>query len=188
MVSTRPPTLKSSSPFNSPLVTVPNAPTTIGIIVTFMFHSCSYYLTRSRHLSFFSLSFSFLLWSASTAKSSIFQALFFCCCWLLKGLVFWSILGDPFVCQSPIWVCVCPFLVQVRGCVIYSFCANLMQLLIMWWMVSSLSPQSLHLLYCCVLSILALIWLVIMALFCAANRRDSVSLLKFPLLSQVQVL
>ena len=38
MVSTRSPTSKSFSPFNSPFVTVPNAPTTIGIIVTFMFH------------------------------------------------------------------------------------------------------------------------------------------------------
>ena len=43
IVSTRPPTSKSSSPFNNPLVTVPNAPITIGIIVTFMFHSrCTY--------------------------------------------------------------------------------------------------------------------------------------------------
>ena len=39
MVSTRPPTSKSSRPFNNPLVTVPKAPITIGTIVTFMFHS-----------------------------------------------------------------------------------------------------------------------------------------------------
>ena len=38
MVSTRPPTSKSPSPFNNPSVTVPKAPITIGIIVTFMFH------------------------------------------------------------------------------------------------------------------------------------------------------
>ena len=39
MVSTRPPTSKSSSPFSIPFVTVPNAAITIGIIVTCMFHS-----------------------------------------------------------------------------------------------------------------------------------------------------
>ena len=39
MVSTRPPTSKSSIPFSNHLVTVPNAPITIGIIVTCMFHS-----------------------------------------------------------------------------------------------------------------------------------------------------
>ena len=39
MVSARPPTSKSSRPFSNPLVTVPNAPITIGKIVTRMFHS-----------------------------------------------------------------------------------------------------------------------------------------------------
>ena len=39
MASIRPPTSNSSSPFSNPLVTVPKAPITIGIIVTFMFHS-----------------------------------------------------------------------------------------------------------------------------------------------------
>ena len=58
----------------------------------------------------------------------------------------------------------------------------------MWLIVSSLSPHNLHLLFCCALSILALICLVLMALFYATIRRDSVSLLKFPFRSQVQVL
>ena len=39
IVFTRLPTSKSSSPFNSLLVTVPNAPITISIIVTYMFHN-----------------------------------------------------------------------------------------------------------------------------------------------------
>ena len=39
MISTRPPTSKSSSPFKNPLVTVPKAPIPIGTIVTFIFHS-----------------------------------------------------------------------------------------------------------------------------------------------------
>ena len=70
MVSTCPRTSKSSSPFNNPLVTVPKAPITIGIIVTFRFHS-------SRYLSFFAHSFSFILWSARTAKSTTLQILYF---------------------------------------------------------------------------------------------------------------
>ena len=52
-------------------------------------------------------------------------------------------------------------------------------------MVSSLSPHSQQ--FCCVLSILALILLVVMVLFCAAIRRDSVSLLKFSFLNRVKV-
>ena len=46
MISTRPPTSKSSSPFNNPLVIVPKAPITIGIIVTFMFHSFFQFLGK----------------------------------------------------------------------------------------------------------------------------------------------
>ena len=71
--------------------------------------------------------------------------------------------------------------------VLYSFCANLLHSLIMWLIVSSLSPHSQHLLFCWVLSILSLKWLVLMALSCAAIRRDSVSLLRLPFLSQVPV-
>ena len=96
MVSTRPPTSKSSSPFSNHLVTVPSASITTGIIVTCMFHSFFNSLARSRYLSFFSHSFSFILWSAGTVKSTILQVLFFC--WLLLSLVFWPGLGDPFVC------------------------------------------------------------------------------------------
>ena len=72
MVSTRPPTSKSSSPFNNPLVTVPKVPITISIIVTFIFHSFFNSLAKSRYLSF-----SFILWSAGTTKSTIFQILIF---------------------------------------------------------------------------------------------------------------
>ena len=75
IVSTRPPTSKSSRPFNNPLVIVPNAPITIGTIVTFMFHSFFNSLARSRYLSFFALSFRFILWFAGTAKLTILQIL-----------------------------------------------------------------------------------------------------------------
>ena len=45
MVSTRPPTSKSSSPSSNPLVTVPKASITIGIIVT-MFHNLFFQFSR----------------------------------------------------------------------------------------------------------------------------------------------
>ena len=115
MVSTRPPTSKSSSPFSNPLVTVPNAPITIVIIVTFMFHSFFNSLARSRYLSFYSYSFSFTLCSAGTAKSTILLVLFFFFCWLLLGLVFWPRLGDSSVRQNPIGVYVCHFLGELLG-------------------------------------------------------------------------
>ena len=75
MVSTRPPTSKSPCPFNSTLVTVPNAPITIGIIVMMMFHSFVYSLTRSWYSSFFSRSFSFFC--GQPVRSTILQVLFF---------------------------------------------------------------------------------------------------------------
>ena len=108
-------------PFNNPLVTVPNAPITIGIVVTCMFHSFFKSLARSRYLSFFSHSFSFILWSAGIPKSTIMQVLSFFFCWLLLGLVFWPRLADPCVCRSPIGVYVCHFLGQVLGCA-YTIC------------------------------------------------------------------
>ena len=55
--------------------------------------------------------------------------------------------------------------------VLYPFCANLLHSLIMRLSVSSLFPHNLHLLFCCVLSIIALI-LVLMALLCTAVGRD----------------
>ena len=74
MVSIRSQISKSLSLFNNSLVTVPKAPVTIGIIVTFMLHSFFFNsLARSRYLSFFLFYFNFTLKSAGTAKSSILQ-------------------------------------------------------------------------------------------------------------------
>ena len=143
-------------------------------------------------------------------KVDYFASSFFFC-WLLLSQVSWLGLGDPFVkshgslCESFSWtgagLCIYHLLVwsnlnflhisqwitlPTQSClVLYSRCANLLHSLIIWLVVSSLSPHSLHLVFCCVLSILALIWFVLMALSCAAIRRDSVSLLKFPFLSHV---
>ena len=95
-------------------------------------------------------------------------------------LLVWSILNFLPISQ---WITL-----PTESClVLYPLGANLLHSLIMWLMVSSLSPHSLHLLFCWVLSIIALIWLVLMALSCAAIRRDSVSLLRLPVLTQVQV-
>ena len=58
IVSTRPPTSESSRPFNNPLVIVPNASITIGTIVILVFFNS---LARSMYLSFFSLSFRFII-------------------------------------------------------------------------------------------------------------------------------
>ena len=48
LVSTRPLISKSSGPFTNPLVTVPRVPITIGITVTFTFHSFFNSLARFR--------------------------------------------------------------------------------------------------------------------------------------------
>ena len=121
IVSTRAPTSKSSSPFNNPLVTVPKAPITTGIIVMSVFHSFFFNsLVRSRYLSFFSYTFSFIMWSAGIGKPTILLILlgFFFVFFLLLlwGLVFWPRLGDPCICQSPIGVYVCYFLELLLSC------------------------------------------------------------------------
>ena len=210
IVSTRPPTPKSPRPFNNPLVIVTKAPITICTIVTFMFHSFFNSLARSRYLSFFSHSFRFILWSAGTAKSTILQILLIIIRSGLRAGIRWSVCmlkshkrlcvsfsrtgAGLFIYHLLVWSDL-DFLhisqwitLPTKSCLaLYSFYANLLHSLIMWLIISSLSPHSLHLLFCCVLSILALILLVLMALYCAAIRRDSISLLRFPFLSQVQV-
>ena len=101
MVFSRPPTCKTLSPFNNPLVTAPKAPITIGIIVTFMFHSFFNSLARSRYLSFFSYSFSFIQWSAGTAKSTILQILLYN--YFLVYLKEWRFLLSLIHCFCQVW-------------------------------------------------------------------------------------
>ena len=89
---------------------MPNAPITIGTIVTFMFHSFSNSLARSRYLSFFSLSFRFILWSAGTAKSTILQILFLLLIIIRSGLlagIRWSVCmfkSHRSLCESFSWI------------------------------------------------------------------------------------
>ena len=168
MVSTHPPASKSSRPFNNPLVIVPNAPITIGTIVTFMFHSFFNSLARSRYLSFFSLSFRFILWSAGTAKSTLLQILFFLLIIMRSGLlarIRWSVYilkSHRNLCESfsrtGAWLYIYHLFVWSNWnflhisqwitlptqlyLALYSFCANLLHSLIMWLIVSSLSQEN----------------------------------------------
>ena len=87
IVSTRPPTSKTSSPFNNPLVTVPSAPITIGIIVTFLFHSLFTSLAKVEVLILLFTFLSFILCSVGTAKSTILQVLFFLSIIIRSGLL-----------------------------------------------------------------------------------------------------
>ena len=96
MISTRSPTFKSSSPFNSPLVTVPNAPITIGIIVTFMFLFLIPSQGRGIYSSFDFLSVLFCGQSEQQSRQFCKFSFFFFL--LITGLVFWLRLGDPFLC------------------------------------------------------------------------------------------
>ena len=70
---------------------------------------------------------------------------------------------------------------------LYHFLCHLLHSLITWLIVLSQSQLNLYLLFFCVLSFLVLIRLVHMAFFSAAIRRDSVSLLRLPFLSYIQV-
>ena len=185
IVSTRSLTSKSFRPFNNPLVTVPNAPITIGTIVTFMFQSFFNSLARSRYLSLFSLSFRFILWSAGTAKSTILLILFLLLIILRSGLlagIRWSVCmlkSHRSSCKSfyrtGAGLCIYHLFVwsnwnflhisqwitlPTQSCLaLYSFCAILLHSLIMWLIVSSLSSHSLHLLFCCVLLLLLLLFI-----------------------------
>ena len=80
-------------------------------------------------------------------------------------------------------------ILPTQSCLVLCFfCVYLLHSVIMRLLVSSISPYNPHLLFCCALSALALIWLVFIALFFDVIRRDSVSLLKFSVLSHVHVL
>ena len=110
IVSSCPLIFKSSSPYTDPFTTVPSAPITIGITVTFMFYFFFSSLWRFRYLSLFSLSFSFTLWSAETAKSTIRQVFLF----LLLLSITWP------VCRSEIRGSICISKSQRILCVWFS--------------------------------------------------------------------
>ena len=150
---------------------------TIDIIVTFIFHSFFNSLTRSHYLSFFSLSFSFTLWSAGHSKvrnspSSYFLLLLtvfrcgrlpeirwsvcisksqksLCVSFSRRDVGLWS--NFSFL-QNFQWITL-----PAQSCqILYSFCDNLLHSPIMGLIVSSLSLHNLNLLFFA--SYLFLLW------------------------------
>ena len=87
MVSTRLPASRSTSPFSNPLVTVPNAPITIGIIVTCMFHSFFQFPSNVEVLILLFTFFQFYSVVSWTAKSTILQVLIFLLIIIRSGLL-----------------------------------------------------------------------------------------------------
>ena len=78
IVSTRPPTSKSSRPFNNPLVIVPNAPITISTIVTFMFHIFFQFSSKVEVLILLFTFFQFYSVVTWDSKVDNFSNLLFC--------------------------------------------------------------------------------------------------------------
>ena len=175
-----------------------------------MFHSFFSVLWQGLDIYLsFRFFFSFTLLSAWMEKSSIRKILFFCCCWVSLGLVVCPRLGDRLylkirvkfvrlILQDELRVKQILFVRMVKLKFLHrslahpvesSLCANLLYSLIIWLIFSSLSPHNLHLLFCFLFPVLVLMYFVLMALFCAANRQDSFSLIRFPFffISHVQV-
>ena len=156
MVTTSLPTSKFSCPFSNPSVTVPKVPITIGIIVTCMFHSFFNSLTRSRYLSFFSYSFSGQPGQQSRQYCTFSFLLFFIRSGLLE--IRWSVFmskSNRSLCvlisrtcaglciyHSLVWsnlnffhLSQCITLTIQSYLVLYSFCANYLHSLMIWFVV-----------------------------------------------------
>ena len=88
MVSTRPPTAKSSSPYNNTLVTIPKAPITIGIILTSMFY---FFFKFSSKVEVLILRFTFFqfysLVSRNSGVNNFANSLFFFVYYIRYGLL-----------------------------------------------------------------------------------------------------
>ena len=172
------------------LVTVPKAPMTIDIIVTFMFHSFSILLQgRSTYPSFHIPSVLFYCWVRQENRQlcKFFFSIIIIRCGLLTEIRWsvcmskshWSLCvsfswtdAGLWIYHLFVWLNLNSFNISqwitllTQSCrVLYSFYANLLHSHIMWSMVSSLSQHNRHLLFCCVLSSLALIWLVLWRCF-----------------------
>ena len=162
MVSTRPPTSKSSSPFSNPLVTVPNAPITFGIIVTCMFHSFFQFPSKVEGLIILFTFFQFYSVVCRDSKVDYFaSSLFFLWIIIKSGLlagIRWSVCmlkSHRSLCVGFSWtsagLCIYHLLIwsnlnflhisqwitlPTKSCLaLYSRCVNLLHSLIIWLMV-----------------------------------------------------
>ena len=119
VVSTRPPTSKSSRPFNDPLDILPKALITIGTIVTFMFYSFFQFSSKVEVLILlftFLQIYSVIRWDSKV--NNFASSLLF-----VDNYKVWSSGRDLVILLyvSPIGVYVCHFLGQVLGCA-YTIC------------------------------------------------------------------
>ena len=98
----------SSNPFINPLVTVPCAPTTIRITITFMFLSLFFSVLKLGLCNYFSFHLKFSLWSTGAENSQgSLSLIFFFFFWQSLALVVWPRLGNLFV--SIIIIIFCEF-------------------------------------------------------------------------------
>ena len=182
IVSTRSIISKSSGPFSISLVILVQRSNYNWYNRHFHLSQCFDSLSKSRYLSLFSLSFNFTVWSIGTIKSTVLHALFFFFCWFLKYLFVGMRTGDPSLYQNHREVNVSHSPGQILGCAyticLYGqssitrkipcgspcppkrvlsytlFCVSLLYSLIIFFIVSPLSPHNLHLLFWWVLSFL----------------------------------
>ena len=196
VVSNRPPTSKFSSPYSNPFsycskrtiynwyychLDVPQFfqfPSKFEVLILlFTFFQFYSVVRRDSKVDYFASSLFLLIIIKSGLLAGIRWSVFMlkshrslCVAFSRTGtglsiyhLLVWSNLNFLHISQ---WITL-----PTQSCLaLYSRCANLPHSLIIWLMVSSRSPHILHLLFCWVLSILALIWLVLMVLSCAAIR------------------
>ena len=117
MDSTHPLIFQSSSPFNNLLVTVPKAPITNGIIVTFM---VQFFQFPNKVQVLIRLFISLQFYSAVSRDSKVLGS--------ASSIIFvhhnkvWPRLGDPFVSQNPRGVCVSHSTGKILGCA-YNNCS-----------------------------------------------------------------
>ena len=188
IVSTPPFISKSYSPFIDHLVTVPSAPTSNGIIVTFMFHMFLKFFSKLQIFIFLLAFFQFYPIISQNDKvhcsAGFLSFVDYHYAWSSgQNLVIRLYLQIPesfvfLIFQDRCWIVHIPFVRMVT----LNFLHYSQWITFPTQSCQVLSFFTLHLIFCNVLSILALMKSIFMALFCATIWKDWVSLLRFPIL------